>query len=206
MGKFWIRFVLFGGLLTMLTLAGPACADALLEVPLTAGEFTSVTYTGPDNASFTGTFGVFGAYAPGGGYLIPPNFELWGWRANGPFGTTICDQNAPGSCGIESDQVHWGLSDGITLFTMSISGGCYDEIAGSPACTVFTLSPYGWFDIDIPSANPGDLFLTDAPPTPTPLPPALPLFAAGLGALGLLGWRRKRKSPRYLASAETESG
>ena len=30
-------------------------------------------------------------------------------------------------------------------------------------------------------------------PSNTPLPAALPLFATGLGALGLLGWRRKRK-------------
>jgi hypothetical protein len=29
---------------------------------------------------------------------------------------------------------------------------------------------------------------------PVPLPAALPLFATGLGALGLLGWRRKRKA------------
>jgi hypothetical protein len=28
----------------------------------------------------------------------------------------------------------------------------------------------------------------------TPIPGALPLFASGLGALGLLGWRRKRKA------------
>ena len=28
----------------------------------------------------------------------------------------------------------------------------------------------------------------------TPLPAAFPLFATGLGAVGLLGWRRKRKS------------
>jgi hypothetical protein len=28
----------------------------------------------------------------------------------------------------------------------------------------------------------------------TPLPATLPLFATGLGALGLLGWRRKRKA------------
>jgi hypothetical protein len=28
----------------------------------------------------------------------------------------------------------------------------------------------------------------------TPLPAALPLFATGLGVLGLLGWRRKRKN------------
>jgi hypothetical protein len=37
-----------------------------------------------------------------------------------------------------------------------------------------------------------------APTTPgvpqVPLPGALPLFATGLGALGLLGWRRKRKN------------
>jgi hypothetical protein len=30
--------------------------------------------------------------------------------------------------------------------------------------------------------------------TQTPIPAALPLFATGLGALGLLGWRRKRKA------------
>jgi hypothetical protein len=29
---------------------------------------------------------------------------------------------------------------------------------------------------------------------PVPLPTALPLFATGLGAMGLLGWRRKRKA------------
>jgi len=30
--------------------------------------------------------------------------------------------------------------------------------------------------------------------TVVPIPAALPLFATGLGALGLLGWRRKRKN------------
>jgi hypothetical protein len=34
----------------------------------------------------------------------------------------------------------------------------------------------------------------------TPLPAALPLFATGLGALGLLGWRRKRKNAAALAA------
>jgi hypothetical protein len=33
----------------------------------------------------------------------------------------------------------------------------------------------------------------------TPLPAALPLFATGLGALGLLGWRRKRKAAAIVA-------
>jgi hypothetical protein len=33
-----------------------------------------------------------------------------------------------------------------------------------------------------------------SPAAATPLPAALPLFATGLGGLGLLGWRRKKKS------------
>jgi hypothetical protein len=35
----------------------------------------------------------------------------------------------------------------------------------------------------------------------SPLPAALPLFATGLGALGLLGWRRKRKNAAAFATA-----
>jgi hypothetical protein len=38
-----------------------------------------------------------------------------------------------------------------------------------------------------------DANFTD-PSSATPLPAALPLFATGLGTLGLLGWRRKRKA------------
>jgi hypothetical protein len=37
-------------------------------------------------------------------------------------------------------------------------------------------------------------------PTTTPLPSALPLLATGLGALGLLGWRRKRKNTAAVAA------
>src|SRR5262245_35694085 len=33
----------------------------------------------------------------------------------------------------------------------------------------------------------------------TPLPAALPLFAGGLGALGLLGWRRKKQAAALVA-------
>jgi hypothetical protein len=51
------------------------------------------------------------------------------------------------------------------------------------------------------SSNP-DLWIRIAPTSltvsldSTPLPATLPLFATGLGAFGLLGWRRKRKSHR----------
>lgn len=37
-------------------------------------------------------------------------------------------------------------------------------------------------------------------PSPTPLPGTLPLFAAGIGLVGLLGWRRKRNTVVSLAA------
>lgn len=40
---------------------------------------------------------------------------------------------------------------------------------------------------------------TFTPVSATPLPAALPLFAGGLGALGLFGWRRKRKPATFAA-------
>jgi hypothetical protein len=43
--------------------------------------------------------------------------------------------------------------------------------------------------------------LSNPPNNPTPLPAALPLFASGLGALGLLGWRKKRKNAAAIAAA-----
>jgi hypothetical protein len=39
------------------------------------------------------------------------------------------------------------------------------------------------------------------PVTTTPLPAALPLFATGLGVMGLLGWRRKRKGAAAIDAA-----
>lgn len=52
------------------------------------------------------------------------------------------------------------------------------------------------FTVDVPDAlgiGILDSKFTVVPLPQTPLPGALPLFASGLGALGLLGWRRKWK-------------
>ena len=50
--------------------------------------------------------------------------------------------------------------------------------------------------VDI-SLSPTSYSLDDV--SATPLPGALPLFATGLGAMGLFGWRRKRKKSAALA-------
>jgi hypothetical protein len=54
------------------------------------------------------------------------------------------------------------------------------------------------------SMNPGGEIRTELDPLgapATPIPATLPLFATGLGALGLLGWRRKRKARVSLPGA-----
>jgi hypothetical protein len=56
-----------------------------------------------------------------------------------------------------------------------------------------------WGTNDHAGARPniaGDLLIGQ-----TPLPPALSLFATGLGAMGLFGWRRRRRNAAGLAAA-----
>ena len=71
-----------------------------------------------------------------------------------------------------SDGATW---DDATLASLGLTAGTYVWTYGSLADQTFTL------DIVAPTA--------------TPLPAALPVFATGLGAVGLFGWRRKRKAP-----------
>lgn len=45
------------------------------------------------------------------------------------------------------------------------------------------------------------IYSVSAPVSTTPLPDALPLFATGLGLIGMLGWWRKRKGASAIAAA-----
>jgi hypothetical protein len=75
-----------------------------------------------------------------------------------------------------------------TEYTFSFTGTGSDTLSFGGNTT-----PDEWF-VD-------DISVTAAPVAPTPLPAALPLFAAGLGGLGLLGWRRKRKNAAAVTAA-----
>ena len=91
-------------------------------------------------------------------------------------------------------QLHLAL-DGTTLLT--VNG--IDQASGTNPGTTETVS----FTAAGTSAlllfsqtylSPASPIIDNVEVSGTPLPAALPLFASGLGALGLLGWRRKRKA------------
>ena len=77
------------------------------------------------------------------------------------------------------------LDDGGTL--IGFTGGTIDTAAVLGACNLAS---------ELCIGVPEQFGSADLSPetAATPLPAALPLFATGIGGLGLLGWRRKRKA------------
>ena len=72
------------------------------------------------------------------------------------------------------------LSGGTSVITIADLGTLVGEVNGS-------------FFEGTPGQFAQDHLVAPEISSETPLPAALPLFATGFGALGLLGWRRKRK-------------
>jgi hypothetical protein len=83
-----------------------------------------------------------------------------------------------------------------TTETKDVSAGASELFLG--LTSTLGISKITFFNSATGTLN-GDAFLIDdvqgvsADTSVVPLPAALPLFAGGLGAMGLLGWRRKRK-------------
>jgi len=84
----------------------------------------------------------------------------------------------------------WDLSYSIGALTFGV---CVD---GTCASGFSSIAPGTFNQLDLfnGNRNEGSLFLDAVPSSATPLPAAFPLLASGLGALGLLGWRRKKKA------------
>ena len=85
------------------------------------------------------------------------------------------------------------INPNVTLFNGNLVGILY---AGQNNDLSFSILVgglgYSFFDNLTPTNNASGTIT--ASPATVPLPSTLPLFATGLGALGLLGWRRKRKA------------
>lgn len=86
---------------------------------------------------------------------------------------------------------------GETTYYDGTNLACFSSTCGD---TLFDLVTF-----TVSSGTIGSVVLTDTGTaafeygiSATPLPAALPLFASGLGAMGLFGWRRKRKTKRTI--------
>jgi hypothetical protein len=118
-----------------------------------------------------------------------------------PGGTTISDRlqwvcsSGPGNCGtLENGTIE--ASNEMIFYSFDSNGLAADvgSVANIPSTGAFftTEAANGTFQWVVP---PPGIDIYNGSST-VPLPAALPLFATGLGALGLLGWRRKRKAGR----------
>jgi hypothetical protein len=110
---------------------------------------------------------------------------------------TVADANAPANT-IFSVEVSQAYVPG-QAFGHSIWQAFSQDFTATSALTLLTF-------IDTRGAFNAGIYLDEvsvelvSPGGATPLPAALPLFASGLGALGLLDWRRKRKNAAIAAA------
>ena len=126
------------------------------------------------NAKFGGTT-LFNNQTSSNGATSAMSFAIGSGNALLPFAfvdTTGTDKTAPNGGPVD---------DGVSL-------GMYVSPDGQTAFLFFDDKNGGDQDHDY-----NDMVVKVTFANATPVPAALPLFASGLGAMGVLGWRRKRK-------------
>jgi hypothetical protein len=188
-----------------------AVARAATMVTVEMNFNTSINWG--DNNNFSGVLNIgtdLNGFTSVGTVLFPPNPCAGGpssvcFPPNPCAGATSCTESnvvALPSSGMPK----WNLSD-----LMFNTGG----MSYSVGLMINGVMSTGPFDLYFATGmnDPGiplyDLYYNDPIQvgtfeifaTTTPLPAALPLFATGLGVMGLLGWRRKRKNAAALAAA-----
>ena len=189
-------------------LSAIAVAFGVAFAAVASAEASVITFNGYPATSFTdGTFsvGLLGNPSQQDGFYsitgaaVPNTTAFNGYGANGEYILF----NMP------VELVSLTLSTGFFDPT-SITVSLYDSlgnILGSQTTNPFGTMTFDQFDVSklvITFTGGTDIYsdrriaaifdISDVTYNETPLPAALPLFATGLGALGLLGWRRKRKA------------
>lgn len=168
------------------------CLTALIAGQANATTYSPFNVSGTFTDQFRDTFALTGSFEVNMTSGLVADASL---RLAGEAWTNIVSQGGSGS--------FYDLSIQTPIFNAGCSAsnngpGCHDilnlVLSESPS---MLLADHGGSIVG------GFVNLTDAgfaitsvngAVSTTPLPAALPLFATGLGALGLFGWRRKRKA------------
>jgi hypothetical protein len=197
------RFIAVLGILAV-SAVGQATADTLLNT-IGSDPFVGGGYSVGQNLSLALQFSAGGdslvtgveAYIPSGLFqlgLMPDSAGL-------PSGTFVAGDvvtistSGPGPVNLTS--LNWSITPGsfywlVGAATPPNSGGFSWQFS-STATNVSAVDDGGWAPFGpTPNFPPEAIVIGSA--ASTPLAPAFPLFATGLGGLGLLGWRRKRKA------------
>ena len=186
-------FLCFTAALALLALLGTGSsvkANSITEtINFTARDFSTAVGSvaapvDPVTGSFTITFDPTVSQMGGttislNSINITPSAQpmFFNYSAGGPLAVCSSSTSSP-VCGI---------TEAENSFLLQIN-----DFATSPT---FSDLEYGQSNVSaLWDTNTGSVTLT-------PLPAAFPLFATGLGALGLLGWRRKRKNAAATAAA-----
>jgi hypothetical protein len=127
-----------------------------------------------------------------------PSIYQFEWTGGNLTIEELLGNNGSGRIGVQVGLASNGLSsNNITLSSPLASVALTGNPSSAPSYVINNMNlAAGTYLLDnyLESSIDPNYAVLFAPVSSTPLPAALPLFAGGLGALGLLGWRRKRKA------------
>jgi hypothetical protein len=156
------------------TCLGLICyGESFIEQSISVGDTLNYTVNFPTAPPDVGAAGIFlgiQRFSNGNSTDLPTGLVFdFSWSLNGiPQPTVQTTENTAG--------VSFVLADSTDVVTqIQFAATLEDALPNQDP-------PYTIYDVG-----------ATAEYNPLPLPAALPLFATGLGAMGLLGWRRKRK-------------
>jgi hypothetical protein len=189
LSAFVILTLLSGGraLATSVTYTETATISGSLDGTTLTNDLLTLTGTG-DTADITG------------GYVLP--LTLTFSLSSGESGTFTDNTQVASNYSSYSAGFGDNANDVGILFTANLSAFGYPgydlttsigPISGSASINQYTSFATDAGALQITDVSGDATFTAVASIGTTPLPAALPLFASGLGALGLLGWRKKRK-------------
>jgi hypothetical protein len=193
------RTCVLGSLLIGAVLFGGSEAGAITTYTYTGNNFGAIFDQDPPAGTYTTSMNVSGFFTLSsplaenlpGSFITPLSFSFFDGRNT----FTNTTPNTISDFLFQTDA--FGNISSWTVFLQTQSGQSRFEIISST-----DIDTFGFFDLatiimlvgtdeGVSFRAPGQWSVTTTPEVP--LPAALPLFATGLGALGLLGWRRKRK-------------